>query len=151
MRFTHIALAAATLLPLAAHAALGGAPGTGPAASQTWLRALPPAQTSAVSTPYTMREVQGSDGVTVHEYVLRNNVVFAVTWQGPVRPDMSVLLGSYLPNFVSAGQARARGTGPMVEHTGEFHVESAGHPGHFFGKAYVPRLVPVNVHIDELQ
>ncbi|HZZ01410.1 DUF2844 domain-containing protein [Paraburkholderia sp.] len=149
MRFVKIALAAAALLPLASYAALGGAPATG-SAPQTLLRSTTP-NSSPAAAAYTVRESRDADGVTIREYVLPTNVVFAVTWQGPVRPDMSALLGSYLPNFASAGQAHARGTGPLIEHNSGFHVESAGRPGHFFGKAYLPRLVPANVRMDELQ
>lgn len=149
MRFVKTALAVSALLPLASYAALGGAPGAG-SAPQTLLRATP-SNSSPVTVAYTVREALGADGVTIREYVLPTNVVFAVTWRGPVRPDISALLGSYLPNFTSAGQARARGTGPLIEHHGDFHVESAGRPGQFFGKAYLPRLVPTNVRMEELQ
>ncbi|MFM0156782.1 DUF2844 domain-containing protein [Paraburkholderia sediminicola] len=149
MRFVKIVLAVSALSPLASYAALGGAPGTG-SAPQTLLRSATPNSSSAAAA-YTLRESRDADGVAIREYVLPTNVVFAVTWQGPVRPDMSVLLGSYLPNFASASQTHARGTGPLIEHNSGFHVESAGRPGYFFGKAYLPRLVPANVRVDELQ
>ena len=150
MNFLKLALAVAGMLPLASYAALGGAPGTG-AASQSVLRSAVSLNASAAATPYTMRTTSGADGVTIHEYVLPSNVVFAVTWQGPVRPDMSTLLGSYFPNFTNAAAQRARGAGPMIEHNGDFHIESAGRAGRFFGKAYLPRLVPINVRVEQLQ
>ncbi|PRX32047.1 uncharacterized protein DUF2844 [Paraburkholderia sp. BL18I3N2] len=150
MNFLKLALAVAGMLPLASYAALGGAPGTG-AASQSVLRSAVSLNASAAATPYTTRTTSGADGVTIHEYVLPSNVVFAVTWQGPVRPDMSTLLGSYFPNFTNAAAQRARGAGPMIEHNGDFHIESAGRAGRFFGKAYLPRLVPVNVRVEQLQ
>jgi len=149
MRCVKVLLAAAASMPLVSYAALGGAPLTSSTPTHSLLRAAAAPASSAV-LPYTVREAHGSDGVTIREYVLPDNVVFALTWEGPVRPDMNALLGSYLPNFVSASEARARGTGPLVDHTNEFHIESAGHAGHFFGKAYVPRLVPVNVRVDDL-
>ena len=150
MNFLKLALAVAGMLPLASYAALGGAPGTG-AASQSVLRSAVSLNASAAATPYTMRTTSGADGVTIHEYVLPSNVVFAVTWQGPVRPDMSALLGSYFPNFTNAAAQRTRGAGPMIEHNGDFHIESAGRAGRFFGKAYLPRLVPINVRVEQLQ
>ncbi|CAB3719459.1 hypothetical protein LMG24238_04754 [Paraburkholderia sediminicola] len=150
MRFVKIALAAAALLPLASYAALGGAPGTDPA-PQMRLRSATSNSSSAAVAAYTVRESRDADGVTIREYVLPANIVFAVTWQGPVRPDMAALLGSYFSSFASAGQAHARGTGPLIEHNDGFHVESAGRPGHFFGKAYLPRMVPTHVRMDELQ
>ncbi|WP_168792851.1 DUF2844 domain-containing protein [Paraburkholderia aromaticivorans] len=150
MNFLKIALAVTGVLPLASYAALGGAPGAGEA-SQSMLRSAVSLNTPAAATPYTMRGSYGADGVTIHEYVLPSNVVFAVTWQGPVRPDMSALLGSYFPNFTNAAAERARGAGPMIEHNGDFHIESAGRAGRFFGKAYLPRLVPASVRVEQLQ
>jgi len=145
MRFAEIALAVTTLLPLASYAALGGAPGAGSSAPKG-LRSVQ--QNTAA---YSVQTSVDADGVTVHEYTLPSNVVFAVTWQGPVRPDMTALLGSYFQRFVSAGEARPHGTGLMIERSGDFVIQSAGRPGNFFGKAYVPRLVPANVNADDLQ
>ncbi|MEZ0602611.1 DUF2844 domain-containing protein [Paraburkholderia sp. IW21] len=147
MRFVKIALAAAALLPIASYAALGGAPNAG-SAPRSLLQSATPASSSAA---YTVRESHDADGVRIREYVLPTNVVFAVTWQGPIRPDMVALLGNYFPNAVSAGAGRARGTGPLIERSGDFQIESAGRPGNFFGKAVLPRLVPANVRADDLQ
>lgn len=149
MRFVKIVLAVSAMLPLASYAALGGAPGAG-AAPRPLLHSATPAS-SASTAAYTVRESYDTDGVRIHEYVLPTNVVFAVTWQGPVRPDMVALLGSYFPNAVAAGARRARGTGPLIERNGDFQIESAGRPGNFFGKAILPRLVPANVRTDDLQ
>ena len=132
MNFVKLALAVAALLPLASYAALGAAPGTRtPRVRSRSCCSRRFLDCSAAAASYTMREANGADGVTIHEYVLPSNVVFAVTWQGPVRPDMSELLGSYFPNFTNAGDGRARGVGPMVEHNGDFHIESAGRAGAF--------------------
>ena len=125
MRFLKIAMLAATLLPLASHATLGGAPSTG-ASSPTLLRATPqsaaatPAAQPANAAPYSMRQSVDANGVTIREYVLPQNVVFAVTWNGPIRPDMTALLGSYFPNFVNAGQSRAPVQGRLSTATTTF-------------------------------
>jgi hypothetical protein len=160
MRFVKIALATATLLPLTSHAVLGGAPAAGSSAPMS-LRATQQAASSApspsASAPtystayYSVHESRDADGITVREYVLPSNVVFAVTWQGPVRPDMNALLGSYFPNFVSAGEERLRGTGTLIQHNGELQIESAGRPGNFFGMAYLPRLMPADLRANNLQ
>jgi hypothetical protein len=150
MRFVKIGLAVSALFPLAAYAALGGAPGAS-SAPQTLLRAATPNSSSSATAAYTVRESRDADGVRIREYVLPSNIVFAVTWQGPVRPDMVALLGSYFPNAVSAGAGRSRGTGPLIERNGDFQIESAGRAGNFFGKAVLPRLVPANVRADDLQ
>lgn len=150
MRFVKIVLAVSAMLPLASYAALGGAPGAG-SASKSLFHSATPASSSPTTAAYTVRESYDTDGVRIREYVLPANVVFAVTWQGPVRPDMVALLGSYFPNAVAAGARRARGTGPLIERNGDFQIESAGRPGNFFGKAILPRLVPANVRTDDLQ
>lgn len=154
MKPVKLALAIAALAPLACYATLGAAPAMrthAVAGSRSLLQSGSTSSDSAAAASYTVREANDADGVTIREYVLPTNVVFAVTWHGPVRPDMSELLGSYFPNFVSPGDGRPRGIGPMVQHNGDFHIESAGHTGYFFGKAYLPRLVPANVRMENLQ
>jgi Protein of unknown function (DUF2844) len=162
MKLLKIAMLATSLLPLISQASLGGAPGTGPSASAmqratplsagaTTLPQTPDTPDTSGATPYFTHQSVDSNGVMVREYVLPTHVVFAVTWRGPVRPDMSALLGSYFPNFANAGKGPTRGTGPLVEHSGDFHIESAGRSGDFFGKAYLPRLVPANVIANDLQ
>ncbi|MCX4176821.1 MULTISPECIES: DUF2844 domain-containing protein [Paraburkholderia] len=158
MRILKIAMLAATLLPLASYAALGGAPNSS-SSSPSMLRATPKSAAAAstgaanatATAPYTVRESLDADGVTIREYVLPSNVVFAVTWEGPIRPDMKALLGSYFPNYVNAGESRVRGPGPMVEGNDDFRVESAGRLGHFFGVAYLPRLKPASVRPGDLK
>lgn len=159
MNLVKVALAAAALAPLASYAALGAAPGAG-VAPQPLLRAatsnaasasISTSTSTSTSVAYTLRASRDANGVIVREYVLPSNVVFAVTWDGPVRPDMSALLGSYLPNAVAASAMRARGTGPLIERNGDFQIESAGAPGHATGKAFLPRLVPTNVRVEDLQ
>jgi hypothetical protein len=141
----------AALAPAAAYAALGAAPtaaASSPSAPSVLLAASRPA---AIITPYSVQETHNADGVTVREYVLPDNVVFAVTWQGPVRPDMNVLLGSYFPNFANPASNRPQGGGALIQANGDFRIESFGRKGRFFGKAYLPRLIPANVSVDDLQ
>ncbi|CAB3637347.1 DUF2844 domain-containing protein [Paraburkholderia rhynchosiae] len=150
MNFVKATLVIAVMLPLASYAALGGAPAAG-APSQSLLRSAAAVATPAAAAPYTVRESRGADGVTIREYVLPSNVVFAVAWQGPVRPDMTVLLGNYFQRAASAGAGHPRGTGPLIERSGDFEIESVGRPGHFSGKALLPRLLPAQVRAEDIQ
>ncbi|ABE29310.1 hypothetical protein DR64_1370 [Paraburkholderia xenovorans LB400] len=155
MRFSKIAMLAATLLPLASHATLGGAPGAG-TSSPTVLRAVSPSAATAPvqpanAAPYSLHQSIDANGVTLREYALPGNVVFAVSWDGPIRPDMTALLGSYFPNFVNAGQSHARGTGPLVDGNDDFRIESSGRLGRFSGMAWLPRLMPAGVRPGDLQ
>ncbi|CAB3637337.1 DUF2844 domain-containing protein [Paraburkholderia rhynchosiae] len=165
MRLMKIAMLAVTLLPLWSYAALGGAPSAPSAATSvpftpTMLLATTPQSASATdqpasglasAAPYSMRQSVDANGVTIREYVLPNNVVFAVTWDGPIRPNMRALLGSYFPNYVAAGQSGVRGSGPLIEGTDDFRIESAGRLGRFFGMAWVPRLTPASVRPGDLE
>jgi hypothetical protein len=160
MRFLKTMMLGATLFPLASYATLGGAPSAGASSSPMVLRATPHSAAATAATdmakttataPYTVRESRDANAVTIREYVLPGNVVFAVAWEGPIRPDMTALLGSYFPNYVAAGESRARGTGPLFESNDDFHIESAGRLGHFFGMAYLPRLMPANVRPADLK
>jgi len=141
----------ALLSPIVCYATLGAAPSAASGAPQPALRAAVASGAAPASQPYSVHVSQTSDGVTVREYASTSNVVFAVTWQGPTRPDMRALLGSYFPNFVSAGERKARGTGPLIGSEGDLQIESVGHQGAFAGRAYVPRLVPANVKMEALQ
>jgi len=109
------------------------------------------APTALASASYTVREARDADGVTIREYVLPNNVVFAVAWQGPVRPDMNALLGNYFHRAASAGAGKPRGTGPLIDRSDDFQIESVGRPGNFFGKAILPRLLPANVRAEDVR
>jgi hypothetical protein len=153
MRLTKIAMLAATLLPLMSYAALGGAPSP---ATQPVAPAGANQRSASAQTParYTVRQSVDANGVTVREYVLPANVVFAVTWDGPVLPNMRALLGSYFANFATAGTsgtAGASGPGPRIEGSDAFRIESAGRLGQFFGMAWVPRLLPAGVSASDLQ
>ena len=167
MRLIKIAMLAATLLPLSSFAALGGAPvakasgslviraatlqsvaGSAPASSTAGNQ---PASAVTATAPYTMRQSVDANGVTIREYLLPANVVFAVTWQGPIRPNMRALLGSYFTNYVAAGQTGVRGSGPLIEGNDDFRIESAGRLGNFSGMAWLPRLLPAGVRPGDLE
>jgi hypothetical protein len=156
MRFLKTAMLAATLLPLASHATLGGAPSSGVASPATLratsqFAAATPTVQPTNTAPYSMRQSVDANGVTIREYVLPANIVFAVKWNGPIRPDMTALLGSYFPNFVNAGQNRATGTGPLIDGNDDFRIESAGRMGRFSGMAWLPRLMPAGLRPGDLK
>jgi hypothetical protein len=171
MRLIKIAMLAATLLPLSSFAALGGAPvanasaplvlraaatqsgsdSASASASASPAAGSQPASAVTATAPYTMRQSVDANGVTIREYLLPANVVFAVTWQGPIRPNMRALLGSYFTNYVAAGQTGVRGSGPLIEGNDDFRIESAGRLGNFSGMAWLPRLLPAGVRPGDLE
>ncbi len=104
---------------------------------------------------YTVREDQLENGTLVREYVSQNGVVFALTWTGPVLPDLKLMLGTYF-NVFEAGAAQARKEGrrgmPALINQARLVLSSQGRMRDFYGYAYAPELVPSNVNIrDALQ
>jgi hypothetical protein len=137
-------------------AALGQAPSTLPAASTS--TAAPTAKMSAAATNaqsslYTLHEVQLENGTRVREFATPAGLVFAVSWRGPVLPDLSSLLGSYFNTFkLETDQARMMGKrgSPVIIERADLVVRSGGRMRNFFGHAYAPDLVPAGVNVKDV-
>lgn len=141
-----IALQASLLLWLAvgqpAMATLGAAPS---------LAATPSPPLAA--GPYTRHTRTLETGTLIHEYASPAGQVFAVTWEGPVLPDLPSLLGSHFASFKAAAEEarRAGFRGAPVSLVGAGLVLRAnGRMGHFFGHAYLPAWLPAGLNIDAL-
>jgi hypothetical protein len=108
---------------------------------------------AAQSRPYTMQTLQLENGTSVVEYVSPAGLVFAVSWRGPVLPDLSALLGDYFKTFkFETDQARMkgrRGSPVSIEQDG-LVVKSNGRMRNFFGYAYAPDLIPAGVNIKNI-
>lgn len=84
------------------------------------------------------------NGVNVTEYE-KNNTVFAVSWSGPIPPDLRTLYGPYFNDFNKAQQASlASGAGHNTPISGGTTVifDHAGHMGAYSGTAQIPNLTP---------
>jgi hypothetical protein len=104
-----------------------------------------PESPTAISS-YSVKSFITGNGVTVREYLASTGAIFGVAWQGRRPPDLSVLLGTYYPEYVSASalqrhkdlhRARIVGAGSVVL--------MGGHMGHVVGRAYAPGLAPTGV------
>ena len=112
--------------------------------------ALVPAAKSAL---FAVQETQLENGTTVREYARPSGVVFAVAWQGPVLPDLDVLLGSYFNTFkLETDQARLDGRrgAPVDMARDGLVLRSNGRMRNFFGHAYVIELIPAGVNIKDV-
>ena len=136
----------------ASHAALGEkrtlvAPTSTSAATQ--MRALKPAlQTAGV----TQQSSTLPTGTTVVEYLDKGGTVFAISWQGPVLPDLPATLGSYFPQFTAEVQRlgrAARAGGALNLRTADLVVHSQGRMRQFSGYAYAPGLVPEELDVQD--
>jgi hypothetical protein len=111
--------------------------------------------TTSTQSTYTDNVLTLDSGVVVHEYSRSDNVVFAVTWQGPVTPDLHQLLGDYFPKYLAARSAHS--SSGRIASISQFHtrqnglvIHSGGHMGAFNGLIYAPALVPTGVDAEKL-
>ncbi len=154
-RFVGALLIAGAALP--AHAELGGRVETihsdATASSQLSVKAAVPVRRLAVSgSGYSAHEFTTAAGTVVREYASDDGVIFAVSWQGPVKPNLRQLLGPhFLPYLQASDAARRPGTGPVSIDRDDLVVHSGGHPRAFSGHAYLKSLIPAGVTLDALQ
>ena len=100
---------------------------------------------------YGVHELTTSSGVHIREYVAGSKV-FAVSWQGPVIPDLRQLLGAYYATYAHAAAAPHAGSHRhlKVEQPG-LVVESTGHMRAFFGRAWDPALLPASFTVADIR
>ena len=140
----------------AATATLGQSPSVAGAGAAS--AAVPAAKMQAVtpvapSSLYTLHEVQLENGTSVREYATPAGIVFAVSWQGPVLPDLRALLGNYFNTFkLETERVRITGRrgGPVSIDHADLVVQSSGRMRNFFGHAYAPTLIPAGLNIKDV-
>ena len=95
-----------------------------------------------LSIPLTASAELGGDATSV------------VADQARILPDLHQILGTSFQPFTQAVQAQKRerpGRGPLVIQQEELVVKSAGHARNFFGKAYLPKMLPEGVRGEEIR
>ena len=101
-------------------------------------------------TTFTMHEIRTANGMQVHEYLAPGGKVFAVSWRGPGIPDLRQMLGSYYAPFATAASAPHYNHHHLDIETPQVVVQSSGHTRAFFGRAWVPALLPPDFSVDQL-
>ncbi len=95
---------------------------------------------------YKVNSFVTESGTTVREYAAPSGATFGVAWNGRRPPDLSVLLGSYYPEYVSAMSLKHhRNLHHEMIQTPHTIVVMGGHMGHLVGRAYAPGLAPSGV------
>lgn len=89
----------------------------------------------------------------VREFLNQDGAVFAVSWSGPVLPDLQQLLGPHFAEYSSALAALAH---PGLQRSvrvasSGLVVESGGHMRAYAGRAYLPARIPSGVSVAELR
>ena len=106
------------------------------------------------SDAFAVHEIKAPHGTVVREYVSPAGKVFGVAWQGPFMPDLHQLLGTYLPLYSAALQqdhAKRPGRHPLNIHQAGLVVETSGHMRAYYGRVYVPGMVPQAVNAGEIR
>jgi len=138
------------VLPFPLLAALGG----DVTSVQTDQAKMQGTQRTTASDSYIVHEIQAPTGVAVNEYVSSAGKVFAVTWKGPIHPDLRQVLGAYFDQYSQAVQtqrATRRGRGPLLIQQTGLVIQISGHMRSFLGKAYVPQMMPAGVHAEDIR
>lgn len=107
----------------------------------------------AGQTAYRISETVLEGGTTVREYASPDGPVFAITWNGPLLPELGTLLGDHFNSFsLEASRVRAEGRrgSPFMMSRDGLVVRSGGRMGSFTGYAYVQDLVPAEVNINDV-
>ncbi|HEY4975632.1 MAG TPA: DUF2844 domain-containing protein [Steroidobacteraceae bacterium] len=99
---------------------------------------------------YTVHDLTLPNATTVREFVGSDGVVFAVSWQGPMLPDLRTLLGSHFQSLQSAPRSQPMAHSRLLLETPELVIRSEGHLRAFAGQAYLPQLLPAGVVVAEL-
>lgn len=102
---------------------------------------------------FSVHETQLETSTIIKEYARPDGLVFAVSWRGPVVPDLPQLLGTYFPVFKQAQEeplnAGKRGS-PLSLAKDGLVVQASGRRPHFFGYAYVTHLVPPGINVNDV-
>lgn len=91
-----------------------------------------------VSSNYTISTTT-ENNVEVKQYVNNDGYVFAVSWAGPVKPNLASLLGQYHEKLDGAV-----GRTSLRIQDSDIVIQSQGRLRHFSGFAYLPKITPVN-------
>jgi hypothetical protein len=107
---------------------------------------------SVSATNFTIHNLSLSNGGEVRQFSRPDGTVFAVAWNGPGRPDLQQLLGRRF-EVVQAENAPPKGRfrrHVLAVQRPDFVVRTGGHPGAFFGVAYLPQALPAGTSSKDL-
>jgi hypothetical protein len=100
---------------------------------------------------FTLHRLRLPSGTVVGEYVSPSGMVFAISWQGPVLPDLRQLLGRYFGPYAAAVGPQDTGPGARRAEDAGLVVQSRGHMRAFSGRAYLRQMLPRGVLPGEIQ
>jgi hypothetical protein len=99
---------------------------------------------------YSVHELQQATGGSVREYVSPAGVVFALTWSGPFKPDLQQLLGRHFGTYAITPRSAGSDRNHLAIDTAALVVRAGGRQRAFFGRAWLPALLPAGVDAEVL-
>jgi hypothetical protein len=155
-RFVGVWLTAAAVLTIAltspAFAALGGN-ASSVQTDQAHMKATAQIR-MAPNGAYSVHELQSPYKTVVREFISSDGRVFGVAWQGPFIPNMQQILGTYFQQYSAAAKeakSKYAGRRPMNIQQPGLVVQTSGHMRAYWGRAYVPDMVPQGVSAEEIR
>ena len=140
-------LAVAVTVAAPAFAALGG----DATSVQADLVKMKGALRTTSSATFTVHEITTSYGTVVREYLSPGDKVFAVSWRGPVIPDLRQMLGTYYGQYEQAASApHVRDHRHLAIGQPGLVVQSSGRMRAFSGRAWAPDLLPQNFSANDI-
>jgi hypothetical protein len=142
-----LAVLIAALIPCVASATLGQPEST---VQTDVARAHAAIKSSEERTGYRVHEIALPSGTVMREFVAPNGNVFAVSWQGPTRPDLRQALGQYFDAYASAPRSKFSDRRHVLIQQGDLVIQSGGHMRALSGRAYLLSAIPSGVNIGDL-
>ncbi len=110
------------------------------------------ARTRVAARPaFTVHELQTPTGTVIREFVAASGVVFAVSWQGPFKPDLGQLLGTHFQRYATAPRSPGSTRSRLMIDQPDLVVHAGGHMRYYSGLAYLPQSLPAGVDEGQLR
>jgi len=109
--------------------------------------------TSLTVTPmasYDLHEITSPDS-RVREYVSHAGTVFAVTWSGRARPDLSVVLGARYAEYSKAAATHRANHKVFALSSDDLVMHVTKLPRGFVGEAHAPTLFPAGLSTQDIR
>jgi hypothetical protein len=100
---------------------------------------------------YSVHEIQTPTNTLVREYIATNGKVFAVSWKGPLMPNLRETLGSFFAQYQAATMAPHAKRRQLSIEQPDLIVHSSGHMRAFSGQAFIPSLAPANFSLADIK
>ena len=105
----------------------------------------------SAAASFSVHEIATRSGTTVREYLTPGGKVFGLAWRGPFMPSLQLFLGGYVAQDEQAASAPHAGHRHMTVELPGLVVHSGGRMRGFYGRAWLPDLVPQNVSTNDIK